>query len=796
MRLIESLLQDLRYGARNLRRTPGLVAVSVLSLGLGIGLNLTLYAGVMTIFRHQPTMSNPQEVVGIEPGNGRQISYENFRDLRDAGTFADVVGFRVSAMNRRVGDRIERLSVVVVTGNFFESLGIRPRLGRTFTTEDAAPERAPRTIVLDHPYWHARFGADPNAIGQTMVLDGEVFTITGVLPEDYRSVTGFMTPNAYVPVSALTLPTLNDRGSQTLSVLARLAPGQTRARAQAAVTAIGADLERRFPQMNERMSRPAQLFPADATQFRGTPVGFRLFPILLLVLFGLVLLIGSVNVAGLLLARAVSRQHELTVRSALGASRWRVVQTLLSESFLLSLLGAAAGVGLTYVLSQSDLFGPMRGIQRVFAPDRRLLAPGLGLVVLTTLLCGVMPALRSTRMNLLAGLRRGKTGEPGAIPPRSAFIVGQVALSLTLLVVSSLCLRSQMRIVGLDLGFDLDHGIVTRFNVEPVRGPLEARLAFADRVVERIEQIPQVQSAAVTGLVPLGGDALVAAFHPAGRSDIPGTRASTLSVGPRYFATLAIPVLEGREFEAADRDGTPAVAIVNQTFARTYFPGRRALGQRVEIGGESDAEIVGIVGDSKVDTIGEAPKSVVFYPFAQRPRRLTIIARTAGDPAALVPAVHAAIGELDATASLTITTLREAASTELSMRRVGTQMVGAIGVVGLLLTAIGLYGVVSYLVVSRTGDMAIRIALGATQAQIHREVLAYAGRLVGGGIAIGAIASLLFTPALRTFLAGLSPADPIAFVAAAAVLLVVSLAASYLPARRAARVNPIAVLRD
>src|SRR6188474_2587702 len=221
MRLIESLLQDLRYGARNLRKTPGLVAVSVLSLGLGIGLNLTLYAGVMTIFRHQPTMSSPQEVVGIEPGNGRQISYQNFRDLRDAGTFADVVGFRVSAMNRRVGDRIERLSVVVVTGNFFESLGIRPRLGRTFTAGDASPERAPRTIVLDHPYWHARFGADPNAIGQIMVLDGEVFTIAGVLPEDYRSVTGFMTPSAYVPVSSLTLPTLNDRGSQTLSVLAR-----------------------------------------------------------------------------------------------------------------------------------------------------------------------------------------------------------------------------------------------------------------------------------------------------------------------------------------------------------------------------------------------------------------------------------------------------------------------------------------------------------------------------------------------------------------------------------------------
>jgi putative ABC transport system permease protein len=793
---IETFAQDLRYGARNLRRAPGLVAVSVLSLGLGIGLNLTLYAGVTTIFRHQPTMTNPAEVVGIEPGNGRQLSYQNYRDLRDSGTFSDVVGFRIAAMNRRVGDELERLSVLVVTDNFFEGLGIRTRLGRTFGAGEAAPEHSPRVIVLDHPYWNARFGANPNAIGQTMILDGELFTVTGVLPQDYRSVTGFMAPSAYVPVSALTLPTLNDRGSPTLSVLARLAPGGTRERAQAVVTAIGAELESRFPEMNDGMSRPAQVFPADAMQFRGTPVGFRLFPIVLLVLFGLVLLIGSVNVAGLLLARAVSRQHELTIRSALGASRFRVIQTLLSESFLLSLLGAAGGIALTYILSRSDVLGSMRPLQRVFSPDRQLLVPGLFLVALTTLLCGVAPALRSSRMNLLAGLRKGASGATGRVNVRSAFIVGQVALSLTLLVVSSLCLRSQMRIVGLDLGFDLDHGVVTRFNVEPVRGPLEARLAFADRVVERIEQIPGVQSAAVTALVPLGGDALVASFHPAGRTDIPGTRPSTLSVGRRYFETLSIPVLQGREFDATDRNGTPAVAIVNQTFVNTYFPGQRALGQRIEIGGESDAEIVGVVRDSRIDTIGEAPKSVVFYPYAQRPRRLTVITRTAGNPAATLPAYRAAIGELDATANVTIGTLRDAASTELTMRRVGTQMVGAIGIVGLLLTAIGLFGVVSYLVASRTAELGIRMALGATPRQLHREVLRHAARLVGGGIAIGAAASLLVTPALATFLAGLSPADPIAFVAAAAVLMLVAFVASYVPARRVARVDPVLALRE
>lgn len=793
---LDTLAADLRYGARGLRRAPGLVAVSVLSLGLGIGLNLTLYAAVTTIFRHQPTMTEPDRVFGIEPGNGRQFSYLNYRDLRDSGTFSEVIGFRVSAMNRRIGDRIERLSVLVVTDNFLEGLGIRTRIGRPFGGAPAAPERAPRVIVLDHPYWHARFGADPAAVGQTLVLDGERFTIAGVLPEDHRSVTGFMAPSAYVPVSALTLPSLNDRGSPALSVLARLAPGDTPGRAQARATAVGAELERRYPVLNEGLSAPAQVFPAAALQFRGTPPGFRLLPIVLLMLFGLVLLIGSVNVAGLLLARGVARQPELIVRSALGASRARVVQALLAESFLLSLLGAAAGLGLTAVLARSAWLGSMRPLEGIFAIDRQLLASALGLVALTTVLCGVWPAWRASRVNLLAGLRTGMASPAGRVRLRSAFVVAQVALSLLLLVVSSLCLRSQLRIVGIDPGFDLDHGVVVRFHVEPVDRPLESRLAYADRVVERFGQIPGVQSAAVTALVPLGGDALVASFHPAGRTDIPGTRPSTLSVGPRYFETLAIPVTRGREFGADDRAGRPAVAVVNQTFVNTYFPGRAALGQRIEIGGESEAEIVGIVGDSRIDTLGEAPKSVVYYPYAQRPRRLTVIARTAGDPALALPAFRAAIDEVDATASVTIGTLRDAASLELEMRRVGTRMVGAIGLVGLLLTAIGLYGVVSYLVVSRRTELGIRMALGATPGRVHREVLGHAARLVGGGLVIGAGGALLITPALATFLAGLSPADPIAFAAAAALLLSVAFVASHLPARRAACLDPLIALRE
>jgi predicted permease len=792
---LESVVRDLQYGIRNLRRAPALVVVSILSLGLGIGLNLALYSGVTTIFRHQPTMARSSEVVGVEPGNGRQFSFQNYRDLRDSRTFADVVGFRIAAMNRRIGDDLQRVGVLVVTDNFFEALGIHARLGRTFRAAEAAAERSPRLVVVDHAYWQSQLNANPNIVGQTVVLDGEVFTVSGVLPEDYRSVTGFMSPSLYVPVSTLTLPTLDDRGSPAVSVLARLATGDTRQRARDAVTAVAAELERRFPDINEGMSRPAQVFAADAIQFRGTPVGFQLLPIVLLVLFGLVLLIGSVNVAGLLLARAVSRRHELTVRSALGASRARVVQALLSESFILALLGTAAGLGVMLVLSRADWLR-MGPIARVFAPDSQLILPAVFMVALTTLLCGAAPALKSTRADLLAGLRKGATGPTDRLRLRNIYVAGQVALSLVLLTVASLCWRSQARIADIALGFDIDHGVVTRFSTEPTRESADARQAFVDQIVERITSIPGVQSAAVTGLVPLGGDALVASFHPAGRTDIPGTRPATLSVGPGYFKTLSIPVLQGREFDARHRTGTPAVAVVNQTFANTYFPSRSALGQPIDIGGEAYAEIIGVVRDSKIDTLGEAPKSVVYYPFAQRPRRLTVIARTSGDPAAMAPTIRAAIQAIDASTKIDVSTLRDAASTELNMRRVGTQMTGAIGLVGLLLTTIGLYGIVSYLVTSRTAELAIRMALGATSGQLFRGVLTDAVRLVGAGLVLGAGLSFLITPALTVFLAGLSPADPIAFLLAAGGLVLVTFVASYLPARQVTRVDPAIALRD
>ena len=792
---VDSLVQDIRHAARSLRRAPGLVAISVLSLGLGIGVNLALYSAVSTIFLHQPTMTAPGRVVGVQPGGAWQVSYPNFSDLRDSGIFASAIAFRTASLNRGTLDDLERVSALVVSANFFEGLGVSARLGRTFTAAEAAPEQAPRVAVLSHRHWQGRFGADRNVVGQTMTLNGEPFQVIGVLGADFRAITGFVEPSIYVPIGKLTLSTLDDRGSVALTVMARLRDDSTVERTQQAVTAWGHAQERSYPDRNEGLGRPAAVFPARSLQFRGTPAGFILFPIVLAVLFAILLLLGSVNVAGLLLARAASRRQELAIRTALGAGRWRVVQSLLVESLILSTLGTVAGVLLNVLLMPLP-GSAANGFLQMMVPDARLIGPALLLIAVTTLLCGAMPALRATRGHVLERLRQEEGTHSGRLPIRHALVVSQVAMSLLLLVVASLCLRSQMRVFAVNPGFDLDHGVVARITLEPRRDTPEGRVAVAERLVDRLEGLPGLRTAAATSIVPLGGDALVASFHPAGRSDIPGTRPTIASVGPRYFATLGTPLLGGREFEDTDRAGAPVVAIVNRTFANTYFAGGTAIGQPVELGGEQRAEIVGVVADSKMDTIGEAPKSVIYYPFAQRPRRVTVLMRSAGTPAAMVRAVDKAISDLDPALSVSVSTLRDAAGTELAMRQTGTIMVGAIGMVGLLLTTVGLYGVVAYLVASRTVEMGIRLALGASPQGLHWQVTRSAASLVAIGIAIGTALSVMLTPALSTFLAGLSPLDPIAYGAGALVLILVGLAASYLPARAVTRVDPTIALRQ
>lgn len=793
---LDGFQRDLRHATRGLLRSPGLLLVSALSLGLGIGLNAVLYMAINTIYWHEPTVGAAGRVVAVEPGNANQFSYLDYQDLQRTAIFDTAAGFRTSAMNLGSGADISRTGVMVVTANFFDALGIEAALGRTFGAGEAAAEREPRLAVVTTGFWRARLGGSPGAIGRTILLDGETFEVVGILPDDYRAVTGWMAPAVYVPVSRLTLSSLGSRGSPSLTVLATLGAGPTDAQARDAVTAFVAALERTHPDRLPAEGRSASVYPVAQLQFRGTPAQFTFLVTVTWVTAGLVLLIACVNVMGLLMARATDRRRELAIRAALGAGRAGVVRAMLVESLLLVIAGAAVGLPLAWALTALPIAGSMGALQDAMRPDVRLLPFAVALIGLATVVCGLVPAVRASRADLVAEVRQGGESATPRSRVRQALVAAQVAMSFVLIVAALLCVRSQARVASVDLGFDPDHGVVARVSLDRRQFAEADRVRLAERLVDRIGTLPGVSSVAVADVIPLGGNVLVRSFHPAGRTDIPGSRPNTYVVGPAYFRTLGISLVRGREFEGADRAGAPAAAIVNETFARTYFPRRDALGQRIQTEDDPEAEVVGIVRDHRIGTIGEAPASVVFYPYAQQPSQdLNVHVRTAGAPDTSVAAVRQAVDEVAGPVPIGVQTLRAATSLEFTMRATGTTLMGVMGGGGLLLALIGIYGVLAHAAAARTTEVGIRMALGASSADIRRDMLRRSLLTVAPGVALGVLAAFAMLPAFATFLAGISPYDPAALGAGIALMVVVGLAAGYVPARRLGRVDPMQALR-
>jgi putative ABC transport system permease protein len=802
----DALTRDLRYALATLRRESGVVAVLVACLGLGIGVNATVFGIFNAALLQSPTAIEPDRIVRIEPGNGDKISYANYRDLRGTPGFADFALSAGATLNLQNGDAIEPLSAQQVSDNFFELLGVQAFRGRTFSPVESRPELQPRTVILEHGFWRRRFQGDDRIIGRALTLSGEAFTVIGVLAPGHRHGMALYVPDVYVPISPIVSAAIDNRRNGAFDLRARLAPGVTREQAQASFVAASRRLEAAYPDINQGFGRPAFVLPMTglaSLQGHGVPSELPLVLAAPFVLFGLLLLTACANVAGVLIARGEHRRGEIAVRLALGASRWAVVRMLLVECLVLTTLSTAGGLLLaasaTALLAQLRFSDTLPLHVPAFSPDLTMMLWAGAVAVATCVACGLAPALQSTRVTLTPGLRHVHAGNRRS-RGRKFLVVAQVAASALLLTLCLTLLRGLQQVAEIDPGFDVRQGISARVTIEPRRFTQEQLHAFAQRLVERLEQLPQAQSVSFASLLPLGGDNVNRRAELRGQPIENGVRVGTNQVGPRFFETLGMTVRGGREFLSTDRVGAPPVAIVNESFAKRAYPNHSAIGRYIRIG-ERDPEpwreIVGIVSDSKYASLSEAPRPQVFLPYLQRGGDLIVQVRMRPEssPALGVSAVRSAIASIDRTVLINVRTTEDATSLEFTLRRVATSLLAGLGAIGLLLSLVGLFGVLAWNVSRGTAEIGIRMALGASRGAVRRRVVTTGLTLVGSGAIAGIAAAVLVTWPLRWLLAGANPADPITLTSVAAVLLITGAAASFIPALRASRIDPATALR-
>jgi predicted permease len=798
---LDSICQDLIYAARSLRRSPGLVLTVAISLGLGIGVNTTVFNLFNITVLAKPTAVEPERLVSIEPGNGNRISYPNYKDLGASPAFAGMAVTTMGTVNLRDQSRVENVIALETSPNYFQLLGVSAYLGRTFSPDDG------QSVVLSYSFWQKRFQGDTGALGRSFHWNGQPLTIGGILSRDFRPGTGAVAQDVYLPVSTALLPLILDRRQAHFSLLARLAPAVTHSQAQAAFTALARPLEQAYPEDNQSFGKPPFILPIYGIgSFAGHGGGEEVLvsfgaPFLVT---GLLLLIACANVAGVVLARGAMRQREIAIRLALGASRRRLAQILLAETLLLSLTGAAAGLLLTAWVT--PLLSQIRVPNTPQLPplglhfDTNLALYALAMALATCAGCGIIPALQSSGSKLLPGLKQTVLSGRGGM--RRFLVAAQVAGSVLLLMTCALFLRSLMYLGNVNPGFDLEHSITAK--IVPEQNWTEAQTyQAANQLAERVAAVPGVRSVSYASLIPLGGDSVATdvAFKNA-LSDQPGLRPPvvlTSNVGPRYFATMGIPILRGREFATADRQGAPLVAIVNQAFAARFFPGGAALGKFMRIASEKKdvpwRQIVGIAANNDYRFIGEPPEPQFFLPFLQTGGRIFLQISAFREPDATVAAVRRAIAEQDSSLQSDVQTTRQATSLELTLRRFATLLLAAMGSLGLLLAMTGLYGVLSWEVSRRTAEIGIRIALGASAGSVRRMVLRRSLAITAVGITVGGGAAMLLAIPLAPVLKGAGPADPIAIFTVAAALSLVSAAASWSPVRRASHIDPISALR-
>lgn len=804
-----SFFRDIRFSARILRKNPGFVVAAIIILALGIGANTAMFTVASALLLRPVPYHDPEQLVSLSVKDkatdygGTLLRYELVRDRSQS--FQNVAAWTSDTLDLTGHGEPLQVSVARVTPSFFPMLGMQPKLGRVFSDEEGRPDGA-HVVMLSDAIWHSRFGGDPNIVGQTVTLDTVPYTVIGILPADSKfpfvGQADIWSPR-YFELTLMSMQRLR-LGVGYLSFLARLRPGVTLSQAQSEL----AVLNQQYRQQNPEAPDADASVEMTASPLRDLVIAdLRGRVLMLSSAVALVLLIACANVASLLLSRALTRKHEIAMRTALGASRGVIVRQLLTESVLLSLaagvLGVVGGWGATRALVMLSASQLPQGIP--ITMDLRVLLFAIGVSLLTGVGFGIVPALQLARANLNTTLRE-EGASTSAVRERtqlrSLLVVGQVALSLLLLIGAGLLLRSFARLLHTNPGFDVRNVLTMNVSLPTVKySKPEQQIAFFDEVLRRVSALPGVRHAAVSAALPLSAKRITPML-PEGQPNVPLGQRPFLdieAVSPQWFDTMRVPLRRGRGFTAADNAQAPKVVIVNETFVLRFWPGQNPLGKHVIIGRwPQGAEVVGVAGDIRNNGLAEEPRAQVYIPFPQLPwGNMNLLVRTTVPPKSMTSSVRGQILAIDPDQPVTgIQTIEDLMDSSRAQPRFTMLLLSLFSLAALALAIIGIYGVLAYSVAQRRHEMAIRLALGAEHGDILRLVVRQGLLLAIAGIIVGLIAALLMTRLMAGLLYDIGARDVLTFVLAPLIFLVVAVLASYIPARRATKLNPVEALRE
>jgi predicted permease len=805
--IMGTLVQDVRYGLRQLRRSPAFTITAVLALAVGIGATTTVFSVANHLVLRPVAAADPSSLARVYAGRGGITPYPDFVEYRArARTFASLTAFQILPVTIRDGDVSTGVWAEEVSGDYFRTLGIAAEQGRAFGTDDAPAAGQGSVAVLSHRFWAARFGADPGVVGRTLIVNGKPFTILGVMPAAFTGASQPVIPSFWVPI---TMDPVLKPGSElltssahgTVHIIGRLAGGVPLAQAQAELATIAGDIQRGRPHTGRERAvtvEAAHTLPPYAR----TPVAA--FMAFLLVVCFLAVIVACSNVATLLLARSAARRREMAVRTAVGAGRPRLLRQLLTEGMLLALGAGGLGLGLALAAARAIAGIPVNApmpISLDVAPDWRVFLFALAVAAASTLVFALSPAWQASRADVVDGLRSGSGGGSGrgTSRTRSVFMTAQLAVSLVLLIVAGLCVQSLRSTTSGALGFDRQHVLAVTLDAGPRGYSAERAGAIRSGILDQLARTPGVQGAAFTQIVPLTLSSNADLFTTEGSGGLDRRAQLDLNaVSPGYFATVGIPLRAGRDFTAADDAGAPLVAIVNETLAREMAGTASPVGRTIRRGNEGRIyEIVGVAADASYVSAGESPRPFVYLSLAQQEGAVpTLLVRGAGTPDALAPAVRRVVAAVDPDLPVAAAEpLSQVTAAAMLPARAAGALLGICGILALLLAAIGIFGTASYMVRQRTREIGIRTALGAPSRAVVWLVCRQTLRWTAVGTILGAAAAAGASRIVASLVPGVDGVDPLLLVATAGLLSATAVAATAGPALKAVRIDPLVALR-